>query len=176
MNDATSVPFSDFSSRFRTDLRRRPIHYIVSGPSLAKSGYAIGKYIDLNPMIGTHNLIGGAMDILRPLYRRLDIWMNITAQQDIEDWRIFLELLATPETGIILTPFAWMAYSHLMELEREFVIRHFHKVIPYDLESHPIPETSLTMRSERAEHDLSTNKNNNIGEIQIEFHVRGTSV
>jgi len=135
MNENMPLPFGDFSARFRSDLRKRPVFYIVSGPSLARSGAAIGTYIEFNPMIGAHNVIGGTMDILRPLNRPLDIWVNITAQQDVSDWTLFLDLLATPETALILTPFAWMAHSHLMELEREFIIRHFHKVIPFDLEA-----------------------------------------
>ena len=136
MNESTSLPVSDFSFRFRRDLRSRPIFYILSGPSLAKSSRAIGDYIGLNPMIGTQNEIAGVKDLLRPLNRPLDIWMNIKTQQDVIDWQVFLELLSNPDTGIILSPYAWIRQSHLMELEREFVIRRFHKVICMDFETH----------------------------------------
>ena len=133
MNEDSALPFSDFSSRFRADLRQRPIYYILSGPTLAKSSEAIGMYAYLNPMIGTQNEVEGVLELLSTFNRPLDIWMNITATQDVYNWKTFIKLLSTPETGIILTPFVWQSHGHLMELERDFVIRHFHKVFSFDL-------------------------------------------
>jgi hypothetical protein len=130
------LPFSDFSPRFRRDLRARPIFYILSGPSLAKSSAAFGDHLGLNPMFGTHSEVSGILDLLRPLNRPLDIWMNMKTPQDVVDWRVFLEFMSNPDTGLILSPYAWMRHSHLMELEREFVIRRFHKVICMDFEVH----------------------------------------
>jgi hypothetical protein len=134
MPQSRPLPFNDFSARFHKDLRQRPLYYILSGPTLAKSSPAIGKYLDLNPMIGTQNEVAGVMDMLRPLKIGLDIWLNITAPQDIYDWNIFMKFLSTPETALMLTPFSWMSHSHLMELEREYIIQHFHKIISFDSE------------------------------------------